>query len=245
MNCILVDDDPDCIRVLSGILKTYCPQIKIAGTANSIAETVTLINSASPDIVFLDIEIHNELGFDLFQYFSSPRFEVIFTTAHEKYALKAIKSSCYDFLLKPVNILEVVNVVSKLEKERQQRSEKNIDVLLDNLKSKDNTLKKIAIPCVEGYSFINVDEIISLEADGKYTKITSKGLKSTSIKNIGEFEELLNSDYFFRIHKSWIINLNYVKKYLKNDNQVLLSNDTIADVSFRKKDAFLKLFGKA
>jgi two-component system LytT family response regulator len=244
MNCILVEDDPDCVKLLSGILKTYCPQVQITGVAHSIADAVKLINSASPDVVFLDIEIHNELGFDLFSYFSSPTFEVVFTTAHEKYALKAIKSSCYDFLLKPVNIREVVSVVSKLENERQNRSEKNLDVLLDNLKSGDN-IKKIAIPSVEGYSFIDVNEIISLEADGKYTKITSVDLKSTSIKNIGEFEELLNSEHFFRTHKSWIINLKHVKKYIKNDSQVLLSNDTLADVSFRKKDAFLKLFGKA
>lgn len=245
MNCILVDDDPDGTRLLSGILKTYCPQIKITGTASSIADAVKLINASSPDLVFLDIEIHNELGFDLFKYFSSPAFEVVFTTAHEKYALKAIKSSCYDFLLKPVDIGEVVNVVSKLEKETQRRSEKNLDVLLDNLKSKDQGLKKIAIPSVEGYSFIDVDEIISLEADGKYTKIRSAGFKSTSTKNIGEFEELLQSEHFFRTHKSWIINLKHVKKYLRNDNQVLLSDDTLADVSSRKKDAFLGLFGKA
>ena len=138
-----------------------------------------------------------------------------------------------------------MSVISKLEKEKLHRSGKNLDVLLDNLKSKDHTLKKIAIPSVEGYSFISVDEIISLEADGKYTKITSQGLKSTSIKNIGEFEELLDPERFFRIHKSWIINLSYVKKYIKHDNQVLLANDTLADVSFRKKDAFLKLFDKA
>jgi two-component system LytT family response regulator len=245
MNCILVDDDPDCVKLLSAILKGYCPQLEIAGVAHSVTDAVKLINTSLPDIVFLDIEIHNELGFDLFRYFSSPAFKVVFITAHEKYALKAIKSSCYDFLLKPVDIQEVVNVVSKLENETLQRSEKNLNVLLDNLKSKDNALKKIAIPSVEGYSFIDVNEIISLEADGKYTRITSVGLKSTSIKNIGEFEELLNSEYFFRTHKSWIINLKHVKKYLKHDNQVLLSDDTLADVSFRKKDAFLKLFGKA
>jgi two-component system LytT family response regulator len=245
MNCILVDDDPDCIKVLSGIIKTYCPQVQITGVANSIADAVKLINATAPDVVFLDIEIHNELGFDLFNYFSSPVFEVVFTTAYEKYALKAIKSSCYDFLLKPIAIQEVVNVVSKLENETHHRSKKNLDVLLDNLKTKDNTLKKIAIPSVEGYSFIDVNEIISLEADGKYTNIRCIGLKSTSIKNIGEFEELLNSEYFFRTHKSWIINLKHVKKYIKNDSQVLLSDDTLADVSFRRKDAFLKLFDKA
>ena len=189
--------------------------------------------------------MQGESGFDLFNYFSSPNFEVVFTTAHEKYALKAIKSSCYDFLLKPVNIQELVNIVSKLETEKKQHPEKNVNVLLDNLKSKDNVLKKIAIPSTDGYLFINIEEIVSLEAEGKYTKIvTSAGLKPISIKNIGEFEELLNSELFFRTHKSWLINLNYVKKYTKTDNQVLLSNNTFADVSSRKKEAFLKLFGK-
>ncbi|MEO6302250.1 MAG: response regulator, partial [Bacteroidia bacterium] len=137
MNCIIVDDDINCIKTLSGIIKDYCPQLRILGSANTITEAVKLINAENPQLVFLDVEIHEELGFDLFNYFSSPTFEVVFTTAHEKYALKAIKSSCYDFLLKPVNIQEVVNVVSKLEKEKKQEPEKNVNVLLDNLKSKD------------------------------------------------------------------------------------------------------------
>ena len=226
-------------------LKKYCPNVQILGSALNIGDAVQLINTKSPQLVFLDVEIGKETGFDLFNYFSSPEFEVVFTTAHEKYALKAIKSSCYDFLLKPVNIQELVNIVSKLETEKKQHPEKNVNVLLDNLKSKDNVLKKIAIPSTDGYLFINIEEIVSLEAEGKYTKIvTSAGLKPISIKNIGEFEELLNSELFFRTHKSWLINLNYVKKYTKTDNQVLLSNNTFADVSSRKKEAFLKLFGK-
>ncbi len=246
MNCIIVDDDKGCIDTLETILKKYCPQLQIVGSAGNISDAVQLINSRSPQLVFLDVEIGSETGFDLFNYFSSPEFEVVFTTAHEKYALKAIKSSCYDFLLKPVVIQEVVSVVSKLEKEKKGTSGQNVNVLMDNLKSKDNNLQKIAIPSVEGYAFINVSDIISLEADGKYTKIvTNSGLRSLSTKNIGEFEELLNSNLFFRTHKSWIINLDHVKKFLKTESQVLLSNDTTADVSFRKKDEFLKLFNKA
>lgn len=246
MTCVIIDDEKNCIDALSGIIKSYCPQLKVLATANTISDGVKLINSEKPQIVFLDVEIGNEMGFDLFQYFPTPDFEVIFTTAHEKYALKAIKSSCYDFLLKPVNIQEVIVVVSKLEKEKRNGQSQNVNVLLDNLKAKDNFLKKIAIPSNEGYSIINIDEIISLEADGKYTKIiTNAGLRSLSTKNIGEFEELLNPELFFRTHKSWIVNVNHIKKFLKNESQVLLSNETLADVSSRKKDEFLKLFGKA
>jgi two-component system LytT family response regulator len=246
MTCVIVDDEMNCVDALSGIIKNYCPQLEVLGTANNISDAVKLINTQKPQMVFLDVEIGSEMGFDLFQYFPLPNFEVIFTTAHEKYALKAIKSSCYDFLLKPVNIQEVIAVVTKLENEKRSGQSQNVNVLLDNLKAKDNFLKKIAIPSNEGYAIINIDEIVSLEADGKYTKIiTDGGLRSLSTKNIGEFEELLNPEFFFRTHKSWIVNVNHIKKFLRNESQVLLSNETLADVSSRKKDEFLKLFGKA
>ncbi len=246
MNSIIVDDDADCITALQGIINSYCPKVNILGTANNITAAVKLINATNPQLVFLDVEIGNEMGFDLFKYFPSPDFEVVFTTAHEKYALKAIKSSCYDFLLKPVNIEELITVVSKLEQEKKSDPKQNVNVLLDNLKAKDHGLKKIAIPSNDGYAFIDVDDIISLEADGKYTKITAvKGLRSLSTKNIGEFEELLDPALFFRTHKSWIVNLNHIRKFLKTECQVLLSNDALADVSSRKKEEFLKLFDKA
>lgn len=244
MNCVLIDDEANCIDALSGILKHYCPQVKILGSANSIADAVNLINSTQPKLVFLDVEINNEMGFDLFNYFPDPKFEVIFTTAHEKYALKAIKSSCYDFLLKPIVIQEVVSVISKLEKEKSSSGAEKVNVLLDNIKAKDH-LQKMAIPTGDGYTFINVDEIITMEGDGKYTKITAKGdVKFLSSKNMGEFEEMLNPEFFFRIHKSWIINLRYVKKFLKADSKVEMLNGVVADVSTRKKDDFLKLFEK-
>ncbi len=246
MNSIIVDDDVNCITALSEIISVYYPKLNILGTANNISDAVKIINATNPQLVFLDVEIGNEMGFDLFKYFPSPEFEVIFTTAHEKYALKAIKSSCYDFLLKPVNIEELVAVVSKLEREKKSDPKQNVNVLLDNLKTKDQSLKKIAIPCNDGYTFIDVDDIISLEADGKYTKINAnKGLKSLSTKNIGEFEDLLDPTLFFRTHKSWIVNLNHIRKFLRTESQVLLSNDTLADVSSRKKEEFLKLFDKA
>lgn len=246
MTCVIVDDDLSCITALTGIIKNYCNKLEILGTANCIEDAVKVINATNPQLVFLDVEINDELGFDLFRFFPSPDFEVVFTTAHEKYALKAIKSSCYDFLLKPIVITELVSVVSKLENEKKINSGENVNVLLNNLKSKEKGLHKIAIPSTEGYSFVEIDDIISLEGDGKYTKIvTASGQKHLSTKNIGEFEELLNPEQFFRTHKSWMVNLKHLKKYNKSDNQVILSNDTIAEVSLRKKDEFLKLFDKA
>jgi two-component system LytT family response regulator len=243
MNCVIVDDENSCVQALQGIIKQYCPQLTILGAANTIADAVKLINSVKPQLVFLDVEINNEMGFDLFNFFSAPDFEVVFTTAHEKYALKAIKSSCYDFLLKPITIQELVSLVSKLENEKGKAGAGNVSVLLDNVRSKDHQIHKMAIPSAEGYSFIDVNEIISLEADGKYTKITTQaGTNSLSTKNIGEFEEMLDTSIFFRTHKSWIINLNHVKKFMKADSRVVMSNDVIADVSTRKKDDFLKLF---
>lgn len=245
MDCVIVDDESSCVKALSGIIKQFCPQLNIVGAANNISDAVKVINAEGPQLVFLDVEINNEMGFDLFKYFSEPNFEVVFTTAHEKYALKAIKSSCYDFLLKPIVIQELVSVVSKLEKEKGKATAGNVNVLLDNIRSKDHQIHKMAIPSAEGYVFINVNEIISLEADGKYTKITTNtGLNSLSTKNIGEFEEMLDQTSFFRTHKSWIINLNHVKKFMKADSRVVMSNDIIADVSTRKKDDFLKLFDK-
>jgi two-component system LytT family response regulator len=214
------------------------------GTASSVNDAVKLINLQKPQLVFLDVEINDELGFDLFKFFSNPDFEVVFTTAHEKYALKAIKSSCFDFLMKPVNVSEVVSLVSKLENVTKKEP-KNVDVLVSNLKESDQILKKIAVPSSDGYNFISTNEILSLEADGKYTKITTaSGLKSLSTKNIGEFEELLDPAVFFRTHKSWIVNLNHIRKFLKDTNQLLLSDESVADVSSRKREDFLKLFGK-
>ncbi len=243
MNCVIIDDDITCIDALAASIKNYCPQLLIVGTATCILDAVKLINDTHPQLVFLDVEINEEFGFDLFKYFPSPDFEVVFSTAHEKYALKAIKSSCYDFLLKPVAIDELVNVVAKLEKEQILKPQENINTLLGNLYAKENKIQKIAIPSSEGYNFINIEDLVSLEGDGKYTKITTiNASKHLSSKSLGDYEELLDMSVFYRTHKSWIVNIKHITKFMRNESQVLLSNGTLADVSSRKREDFLKLF---
>lgn len=246
MNCIIVDDDNNCIKALSGIIKEYIPSLVIIGQAQNIKEAVKLINANTIDIVFLDVEIQEELGFDLFKYITNPSFDVVFTTAHEKYALKAIKSSCFDFLLKPIEISELLNTVSRIESVRDsQYTEQRAKVLINNLATKDKKVEKLAIPTKDGMVFINVVDIMYLEGDAKYTTIhLLNNQRYVSSKNIGEFEDLLDENVFFRCHRSWMINLNCVEKYLKADNQVSLSNGVLIDVSTRKKDEFMKLFSK-
>lgn len=229
------------------MLQTFVPNMKIAGTARQIQDAVKLINSNQIDLVFLDIEMQQETGFDLFRYFPNPAFEVIFTTAHEKYALKAIRSSCFDYLLKPVDAQELVSAISRLEMQKSASPENSgrAAVLIENLKNDQTYPQTLALPVKDEIVFISVADLICLEGDAKYTTLYMRnGGKLVSSRNIGEFEELLDPALFFRCHRSWTVSLKDVVKFLKNDSQLLLSNKMLAEVSTRKKDEFLKLFSR-
>lgn len=247
MNCIIVDDDPGCINSLSGMVKAFVPNLRICGTARRISDAVALINSLQIDLVFLDIEMQHETGFDLFRFFSNPSFEVIFTTAHEKYALKAIRSSCFDYLLKPIDAHELVNAISRLELEQRTtlQTAGRASVLIENLKNDQLQPQTLALPVKNEIVFIAVTDLICLEGDAKYTTLHMRaGSKLISSRNIGEIEELLDPALFFRCHRSWIINLKDVVKFHKSDSLLLLTNKMLAEVSTRKKDEFLRLFSR-
>jgi two-component system LytT family response regulator len=247
MNCILVDDDVHCIAALDGMIRRFAPRMNVCGTARTIQDAVSLINTHVIDLVFLDIEMQQESGFDLFSYIPQPHFEVIFTTAHEKYAMKAIRSSCFDYLLKPVDAQELVNAISRWENQQKNSFDtaQRASVLLENLGKNQVQPQKMALPVKNEIVFVSVADIICLEGDAKYTTLNLRtGQKLVSSRNIGEFEELLDPSVFFRCHRSWIVNLKDTVKFLKNDNQLLLTNQLTAEVSTRKKDEFLRLFNK-
>lgn len=246
IKAVIIDDESSCRDALQLLLKEFCPTIELLGMASSLPDGINLIKEKKPELVFLDVELKNHLGFKLFEFFPEPDFEVIFCTAYEKYALQAIKTSCIEYLLKPVDPVELMNAIAKFQKfTNREVNQKKVEVLLENTGSASQTLNKIAIPTSEGYFFINTSDILYFEGDGKYTNMfTNKGDKIVSSKNLGEFEELLNQQNFFRCHKSWLINLNYIKKYMRGDGQVMMSNDKLVDVSTRKKEEFLKLFDR-
>lgn len=244
MKSIIIDDDLNGTNALKRLIEAYYPDCTTILFARTVHEAVPIIREEKPDIVFLDVEMNGEMGFDLFGYFPDPQFETIFTTAHEKYALTAIKLSCLAYLLKPIDPKELIEVFEKFkEKSEAINYAKRIEVLLAGIDATKTANQKIAIPHSKGFAVFDSKELICCQADGKYTIVFAKdGKKIVSSKNIGDFEEILNPSMFFRCHKSYIINIEEVVDFIKEGNQVVLSNEMSLDVSFRKKDDFLKLF---
>ncbi len=238
----LIDDEDKGIKTLRNLLKDYCPDVEVIGTANSVSEGVELLSKISPDIVFLDIEMEDGDGFDILERISKHDFEVVFTTAYEEYAIRAFDFSALHYLLKPINLLELQKVV-EIFKEKKGDNTTALHTQLQILQSTLNQqVKKIALPCFEGISFVNIDEIIRCEADKNYTVFyLQDGSEIIVSKNLGFYEEMLERYQFSRIHHKHLVNLKYVSKYVKGKGgYVVLNDDSHLEVSSRRKDIFLK-----
>ncbi len=243
---VLIDDEPGNLELMQEMLQQYCKSVKVCGVATSIKNAVELINTHQPDLIFLDVEMKNETGFDLFKHFPSPNFQVIFATAHEQYALRAIRSSCLEYLLKPIDYKELMTAIEKFEKQQHLSNKKNVEVLLDIIGNKKHQVNKIAIPTSDGLIFLNSNDIVYCEASSNYTIIsTTANEHIMSSKTLKEYEELLEEKKFFRCHKSYLINLDYIKKFTRSEGfRVQMQNDAWIDIAIRKKDEFLDLFEK-
>jgi len=229
---------------LSEKLAKHCPQVDIIARCDNGHEGTKVIENLKPDVVFLDIEMPIMNGFVMLQELTYKNFELIFVTAYDHYAIKAIRYSALDYLVKPVEIEELKSAVSKAEANRSNRSSHlQLELLLAQLHKKPT---RITIPTGEGLQFINIADIICLEASNNYTNIylctNQKFLVSRTLK---EFEEMLPAETFLRIHHSNIINKDYVEKYIRGDGgQVVMQNGNVLDVSKRKKSEFLQSIGK-
>jgi two-component system LytT family response regulator len=244
---IIIDDEPKSRMALRKKLADYCPQVTILAEATSGKEGITLIEQHQPQVVFLDIEMPRMNGFDMLQQIKQKNFHIIFTTAYNKYAIKAVRIAAFDYLLKPVDIEELRSAVQRIETFVSAAEQQNkIDILQHNISDQKKQFSKIAIHTLDGLLFFNIGDIIHLEANSNYTIIYfSNHSKLVASKTLKEFEDLLPSDIFFRIHNSYLINLNYIKKYIKGDGgQVVLTNDAIVDVARRKKEDFMKAIGQ-
>ena len=243
ITAIIIDDEVKGRSALRQKLMDYCPQVEVLGEAENGLEGIKLIESVHPKIVFLDIEMPHMNGFEMLQQIKAKNFHVIFTTAYDQYAIKAIKFAAFDYLLKPVDIEELKTAVRNAEAHSTiQNTGERLETLMQNLSSK-HQLQKIAVPTMEGLLFFNLSEIIYLQAESNYTNIYFKDHpKLIASRTLGDFEELLPTDIFYRPHNSYLINLNYIKRYIKGDGgQIEMQNGDYVDVSRRKKDEFIKL----
>lgn len=239
---VLVDDETDSIRVLQRLLENYCPQVSIAGTAGGVETALPLIREAKPDLVLLDIEMAQGNAFDLLNQLQPIRFKVIFVTAFDNYAIRAFKYSAVDYLLKPVDIDDLVRAINRIgEKPDEHAVVQQMKTLLENVGVLHLPQQKMAIPTITGFIFVTVQDIIRFEAKGNYTSVyLSNGDSILATRTIKDYEEILPETIFYRIHNSHIINLSHIKKYQKGRGGVVEMEDgSSIEVASRRRDEFL------
>lgn len=241
MKAIIIDDEKKGREILHALINSYCIDVEVLATAKSADEGYELILKHNPDVVFLDIEMPNGNGFYLLEKFDKIRFRIIFTTAYDNYAIKAIKYHALDYLLKPIDIDEL------------QLSVENVKQVIGTAETGNRYAEflaarkleftgRIALPVKEGIIYLPVSDIVRLESDGSYsTFYTSDTKKYVVSKNLKEFEDVLPVKEFFRTHKSHLINMKKVKKYIRTDGYfVEMEDGSIVEIARRKKDEFLK-----
>ena len=245
MRSIVVDDEILVAQNLDMLLNRYCPDVTIEGIAHSAKDAEILIRDKRPDIVFLDVEMPHGNGFDLLKKFDQIDFGVIFVTAFDHYAIKAIKYSAIDYLLKPIDIDELVTAVEKAKVQLKSKSvNQGLNLLLSNLAQPAARLQKLTLPTVDGMMFVSIDDILYCKSDGNYTSFfLINGQNPMVTRQIGTYEDLLPEPLFCRIHRQYIINVNKVSKYIKGrGGYVVMSDGKMIDVSVRKKDDFLNAY---
>ncbi len=246
ITAIIIDDEPNNIDNLKSLLDQHCPQVEVKGTAKNADEGALLINRLQPDLVLLDIQMPDKNGFEMLQSLSSYDFEVIFVTAYDQYGMQAVKFSAIDYLLKPVNVEELISAVGKVLKRTKMRKE---NLLLNNLMQYIQNNKsghKLALSTLKETRFVSPEEIIRCESSNAYTLFyLHEQQRITVSRPIFEYEEILSGYGFLRCHQSHLVNRHFIKSWVKENGGYLLLNDgTRIPVSRSKKDAILKELGK-
>ncbi|MDD2985935.1 LytTR family DNA-binding domain-containing protein [Flavobacterium sp.] len=243
ITALLIDDDDNLRQGMKSLLARYAPDIKIVGEANSVKTGVETMERLQPQVVFLDIQMTDGTGFDVLEEIAlrngKSTAHIVFITAHEQYAIKAFRFSALDFLLKPVDPDELQKVIEKIKNIVVKNDDfGHIDLLLENIRKKVDKFKRIALSNSDGIHLFEVSDIIRCESEDNYTKFFIKNNKPVLIsKTLKEYEELLTEHGFERIHQSHLINLAYLKSYIKKDGgYVVMSDNSHLPISQRKKE---------
>lgn len=244
IRAIIIDDEQSSRITLKNMVTEFCDNIEVIATVSSVLEGVETINKEHPDLVFLDIEMPIHNGFTLFNHFPAPAFNVIFTTAFQKYAIKAFRFSAIDYLLKPINLDDLRTAIKKVSSKKEMDSTKEkLQTLKANL---NNSCSKLALPTIEGYHFVEVKDIIRCESQNNYTNFHFlNGKKILVSRTLKIFSKMLEDHNFFRTSRSDLVNLNHIVTFGRQKSPTLtLSDDTQLTISLRRKEAFLKVIEK-
>lgn len=226
MKAILIDDEISNLENLRALLEKHCPQVTIMAATQSVSDAVNAIEKHLPHLIFLDIQMGEQTGFDVLKMLPNRNFEVIFVTAYDQYGIQAVKFAALDYLLKPIDIEELIIAVNKAEQKLAAQTQTlQLDFLLQQLKKPEAAIGKIALPMQSEIRYISLSEIIRCEADNTYTSFfLTNNEKLLVSKSLKEYADLLRPNGFLRTHQSHLVNPRYVKSWLKEDGGILLLN---------------------
>lgn len=243
LKAILIDDEPDCVRLLAHELAVHCPQVQVIGQTTSSEDGLRLIQVLQPDVVFLDIEMPRLNGFQLLEKLGGISFSLIFVTAYSEFAVKAFRFSALDYLLKPIDSEDLQEAVRKAE--RQQRIDaRQVDILRSQLHS-HQLADKIAVPYQQGVIFLPISEVIYCESDSNYTKVVATQNRSYLLtRTLREVQEVLEERNFLRVHRQYVINLDHIKLFMKGEGAYLvMTNEVSIPVARNQKEKLVQRFG--
>jgi two-component system LytT family response regulator len=242
INAVIVDDELYASQALVTLLGRHCPEVTVLAVCNNAKEAVKLIRELTPALVFLDIEMPHINGFELLELLAPVSFQVVFTTSYDQYAIKAIRFSALDYLLKPVDPGELKAAVKKVAERLTPSLPLQLDILLAKLQQPQSIVNRIALPTMEGLQVIPVDTILYCTASSNYTTLTLKDKQKLLVsRTLKEIEDMLEDYPFLRVHHSCLVNLNEVKKYTRGEGGSLsMSDGSVVDVSRSRKEMLLK-----
>jgi two-component system, LytTR family, response regulator len=248
INVIIIDDEKNALDVLEMQLNNYCTDVHIICKCDGGEKGIAAIKKHNPDLIFIDIEMPHKNGFDVLKETSQFNYDIIFTTAYDQFAIKAFKFSAIDYLLKPIDIIELQQAIEKVKNKKGSHNlDEKIKLLFAQLQPQNEKLtNKIAIPMADGMELLEPNEIIRCESDSNYTHIfLVSGKKITLAKTLKDVEENIEGSPFYRIHQSHLINMNHVAKFIKGDGAyVIMKDGTQIAISRNKKEAFMETFRK-
>jgi len=245
---LIIEDEQKSREMLAGIIEKNCPELSVVGLARNVKEGVEMVESLRPDLVFLDISMPDGSGFDLLEKVPGHKFELIFATASDQHAIRAIKYSACDYLLKPIDIEELKLAVEKVVKKKSAiPNMENLQFLIQHLKRADENFQKITLPTGNAYEIVNIKDIVRCEADGSYTTFYLSDKRKLMISaGLKHYEELLPEGEFIRVHHHHLINMNHVVRFLKEDGgYAIMSEGSKIEISRRKKEAFMEKLNKS
>ncbi len=247
IRCILIDDERNALEMMEWLIKTYCPQVEIVAMCNSAQQGIEQILALRPDVIFLDIEMPRMNGFDMLEQFDKLFFDVVFCTAYDQFAIKAFKYSALNYLLKPVDPEDLKATMARIEEKKAIPTREQFQLLMQHIHQPvRSTPQRIALTTNDGMLFVPTSDIIYCEAESNYTKVVLSGGKKVIVsKVLKDIDEALAGPDFCRVHSSFLININRIKKYVRGDGgYLIMDDDTNISISRTRRQEFMELFSK-